>query len=77
MRRTSAPTSAPVAIARSASRTSESWALSVTAGVCQPWQPWGYSCLTMSTEISTAGTAPLFSSQWVVFLSSGQPTPGP
>ena len=31
----------------------------------------------ISTEISTAGTVPLFSSQWVVFLSSGQPTPGP
>ena len=36
-----------------------------------------YSCLTMSTEISTAGIVPRFSSQWVVFLSSGQPTPGP
>jgi hypothetical protein len=36
-----------------------------------------YSCLTMSTEISTAGIVPLFSSQCVVFLSSGQPTPGP
>ena len=36
-----------------------------------------HSCLTMSTEIFTAGIAPLFSSQWVVFLSSGQPTPGP
>ena len=36
-----------------------------------------YSCLTISTEISTAGIVPLFSSQWVVFLSSGQPTPGP
>ena len=35
------------------------------------------SCLTISTEISTAGTVPLFSSQCVVFLSSGQPTPGP
>lgn len=33
--------------------------------------------LTMSTEISTAGVDPLFSSQCVVFLSSGQPTPGP
>ena len=32
---------------------------------------------TISTEISTAGTVPLFSSQCVVFLSSGQPTPGP
>ena len=36
-----------------------------------------YSCLTISTEISTAGTVPLFSSQCVVFLSSGQPSPGP
>jgi hypothetical protein len=36
-----------------------------------------YSCLTISTEISTAGVVPLFSSQCVVFLSSGQPTPGP
>jgi hypothetical protein len=36
-----------------------------------------YSCLTISTEISTAGIAPLFSSQCVVFRSSGQPTPGP
>jgi len=36
-----------------------------------------HSCLTMSTEISTAGIVPLFSSQWVVFRSSGQPTPGP
>jgi hypothetical protein len=36
-----------------------------------------YACRTMSTEISTAGTAPRFSSQCVVFLSSGQPTPGP
>jgi hypothetical protein len=36
-----------------------------------------YSCLSISTEISTAGIAPLFSSQCVVFLSSGQPTPGP
>jgi hypothetical protein len=35
------------------------------------------SCLTISTEISTAGIVPLFSSQCVVFLSSGQPTPGP
>lgn len=32
---------------------------------------------TMSTETSTAGTVPRFSSQWVVFRSSGQPTPGP
>ena len=32
---------------------------------------------TTSTEISTAGTVPLFSSQCVVFRSSGQPTPGP
>ena len=31
----------------------------------------------ISTEISTAGTVPLFSSQCVVFLSSAQPTPGP
>lgn len=37
----------------------------------------GYSCLTMSTEISTAGIVPLFSSQCVVFASSGQPRPGP
>ena len=36
-----------------------------------------YSCLTTSTEISTAGTVPRFSSQWTVFRSSGQPTPGP
>ena len=35
------------------------------------------SCLTISTEISTAGVVPLFSSQCVVFLSSGQPKPGP
>ena len=35
------------------------------------------SCLTMSTEISTADVVPRFSSQCVVFLSSGQPTPGP
>ncbi len=35
------------------------------------------SCITMSTEISTARTAPLFSSQWFVDRSSGQPTPGP
>ena len=33
--------------------------------------------LTISTEISTAGIVPLFSSQCVVFLSSGHPTPGP
>ena len=33
--------------------------------------------LRISTEISTAGVVPLFSSQWVVFRSSGQPTPGP
>ena len=38
---------------------------------------WAYSCLPISTEISTAGIVPLFSSQCVVFLSSGQPTPGP
>jgi D-alanyl-D-alanine carboxypeptidase len=37
----------------------------------------GQACLTMSTEISTAGIVPLFSSQCVVFRSSGQPTPGP
>ena len=36
-----------------------------------------HSCLTISTEISTAGIVPLFSSQWVVFRSSGQPIPGP
>lgn len=36
-----------------------------------------HACLTISTEISTAGIAPLFSSQCVVFLSSGQPNPGP
>jgi len=36
-----------------------------------------HSCLTISTEISTAVIVPLFSSQWVVFRSSGQPTPGP
>ena len=40
-------------------------------------QAGAYSCQTMSTEISTAGIAPLFSSQCMVFLSSGQPTPGP
>ena len=39
--------------------------------------PCGHSSLTMSTEISTAGVVPLFSSQCVVFRSSGQPTPGP
>ncbi len=33
-----------------------------------------YSCPTISTEISTAGIVPLFSSQCVVFLSSGQPS---
>ena len=33
--------------------------------------------LTMSTEISTAGTVPRFSSQWLVCRSSGQPGPGP
>ena len=33
--------------------------------------------LIRSTEISTAVTVPLFSSQCLVFLSSGQPTPGP
>jgi hypothetical protein len=32
---------------------------------------------TISTEISTAGIVPLFSSQWIVFRSSGQPAPGP
>ena len=36
-----------------------------------------YGCLTMSTEISTAGVVPLFSSQWTVLRSSGQPSPGP
>ena len=36
-----------------------------------------YSCLTISTEISTAGIVPRFSSQCMVFLSSGQPTPSP
>jgi hypothetical protein len=36
-----------------------------------------YCCLTMSTDISTAGVVPLFSSQCSVLLSSGQPTPGP
>ena len=35
------------------------------------------SCVTRSTEISTAVLIPLFSSQCLVFLSSGQPTPGP
>ena len=35
------------------------------------------SCVTRSTEISTAVLVPLFSSQCLVFLSSGQPTPGP
>lgn len=43
------------------------------AHVRRPFHGW----LTMSTEISTAGIVPLFSSQWVVFRSSGQPTPGP
>jgi hypothetical protein len=33
--------------------------------------------LTMSTETSTAGIVPRFSSQWFVVRSSGQPTPGP
>jgi hypothetical protein len=42
---------------------------------CQRAKPHG--CLTISTEISIAGIVPLFSSQCVVFLSSGQPTPGP
>jgi hypothetical protein len=37
----------------------------------------GYSDLTMSTEISTAGAVPRFSSQCTVCRSSGQPTPGP
>ncbi len=32
---------------------------------------------TRSTEISTAVVVPLFSSQWLVFRSSGQPSPGP
>ena len=36
-----------------------------------------HSCPTISTEISTAGIVSLFSSQWIVFRSSGQPTPGP
>jgi hypothetical protein len=36
-----------------------------------------HSDRTMSTEISTAGTVPRFSSQCLVFRSSGQPTPGP
>ena len=36
-----------------------------------------YSLRTTSTEISTAGTSPRFSSQWRVFRSSGQPKPGP
>jgi hypothetical protein len=35
-----------------------------------------HSCLTISTEISTAVIVPLFSSQWDVFRSSGQPAPG-
>ena len=39
--------------------------------------PVAHSCLTMSTEISTAGTVLRFSSQWTVFRSSGQPGPGP
>jgi len=43
-------------------------------GKCQAG---AYCCLTISTEISTAGVVPRFSSQCVVFLSSGQPTPGP
>ncbi len=51
------------------------------AGVVMPQPvvgtPTCYSDRTMSTEISTAGTVPLFSSQCVVFRSSGQPTPGP
>jgi len=33
--------------------------------------------LKMSTEISTAGIVPRFSSQCMVFLSSDQPGPGP
>jgi hypothetical protein len=48
---------------------------------CSPHQHNGeqpdYSLRTTSTEISTAGTSPRFSSQWRVFRSSGQPTPGP
>lgn len=36
-----------------------------------------YAYRTMSTEISTAGVDPLFSSQCLVWRSSGQPTPGP
>ena len=46
----------------------------IPTGRCRVW---AYFCLTTSTEISTAGIVPLFSSQCVVFLSSGQPTPGP
>jgi hypothetical protein len=38
---------------------------------------WAYPLLTISTEISTAGIVPLFSSQCRVFRSSGQPNPGP
>jgi hypothetical protein len=41
------------------------------------WRAATYCCLTMSTEISTAGVVPLFSSQCMVLLSSGQPSPGP
>jgi len=48
---------------------------------CSPHQPKGeqpdYSLRNASTEISTAGTSPRFSSQWRVFRSSGQPRPGP
>ncbi len=46
--------------------------LSVATGLDIRPQP----TLTISTEISTAGVVPLFSSQCVVFLSSGQPNPG-
>jgi hypothetical protein len=53
------------------------WFEPSTAHSGPPSHAAGNSCLTMSTEISTAGIVPLFSSQWVVFLSSGQPTPGP
>jgi hypothetical protein len=45
-------------------------ARSMSAATDQP-------CVKRSTEISTAVIVPLFSSQCLVFLSSGQPTPGP
>jgi len=42
-----------------------------------PSAPTDQSCVMRSNEISTAVLVPLFSSQCLVLLSSGQPTPGP